>query len=238
MSQEKPELPIDSLRSSNSESTPDETLSTPSLETKRKLELEKEAHRRAQQLIDEINAIQPEPAEETEDSDPLSATEGEMKISLDPETIKKFLIEQGLSEEQISDLKIEFTTLPWSNRLTRSVAGLLPERLKEIFTRIESLQGDTLKIFTNNLEAIYDPNDQETIIRDTVHHLAHYVQKKKGAGVLTRLITRLPIIHRLSKHEREARQIANSVDLQNSPLANLVQFSNQKKSNGRLKIKV
>ena len=171
-----------------------------------------------------------------------SVVEGSMRLSINDEAVSSFLVEQGLTTEQAQNLKIKFTRLPQSSRMTRGIIArlpFLPERIKEIFTRIQSLKGDTLEIYTNNLEAIYGDDDAELIARDTLHHLAHFAQRKKGVGRLKHFLTRLPIIHGLSRHEREARDIARGADLGSGELPSIVHFSNQnKQGDNRLKIKL
>ena len=176
---------------------------------------------------------------QTATSSPLTANEGNMSLSVNNDAVKSFLINQGLSEEQAADLKIEFGKLRWSNKATRFLASFFPGRFREIFTRIESLKGNTLKIFTNNLDSIYDAGDTDLIARDTIHHLVHFAQRKKGMSRLTHFLTRLPIIHGLSKYEKEARNLANQANLDNEPWADMIQFSSQREQgNNRLKIKV
>lgn len=56
---------------------------------------------------------------------------------------------------------------------------------------------------------------------------------------LKHFLTRLSIIHGLSKYEKDARNLANEADLNNGPWANMIQFSSQQEQgNDRLKIKV
>ncbi|HOX60727.1 MAG TPA: hypothetical protein PLV72_01825 [Candidatus Magasanikbacteria bacterium] len=148
------------------------------------------------------------------------------EILVDIDLARQFLISQGLTEEQARSLKIEYKNLIWSNKVTRAIAKFLPGRLGEFFTRIESSKGDTLKIFTNNLEVLHGTEDTEKIIRDTTHHLMHFVQRKKGTSWIKHLITRLPIVHGLSQYEREARKIAEKADLSSEQWSGLVKFSN------------
>jgi hypothetical protein len=169
----------------------------------------------------------------------LSQNEGKMHISFNMNIIEGFFTDQGLSKEQISEFKIEFRKLLWSNKTTRSIASILPGRFREIFIRIESLKGDTLKVFTNNLESIYDSEDRELILRDTIHHLFHFVQRKKGVSGIKHFFTRLPIIHQLSGYEKEARDFARKTNLGNRSWSELVQFSNlAKRDRSKLKIEV
>ena len=159
------------------------------------------------------------------------------------EFVKSFFLDQGLSEEQIAVFKIKFGKLHWSNKVTRFLASFLPGRLREIFTRIQSLKGNTLKFFTNNLDSIYDMGDAELIARDTIHHLMHFVQGKrpeKRLNIFFHYLTHLiPMSLYTPPHEKEARNLANEADLGSGPLANMVQFSsNREQGNNRLKIKV
>jgi len=95
------------------------------------------------------------------------------------------------------------------------------------------------KIFTNNLDSVYDAGDAELIARDTIHHLVHFAQRKRGMSRFAHFFTRLPIIHGLSKYEKEARSFAKEADLENGPWANVIQFSSRRgQGSGRLKIKV
>jgi len=211
----------------------------PETVSEQRIEEGREAEKRIAEIRDQLKLDEEERPTKTIAASPVSASEGKMQISFDVDAVKGFLIEQGLSEEQAADLKIEFGKLRWSNEATRFFASFLPDRFREIFTRVESLKGNTLKVFTNNLDAIYDKDSGDIVARDTIHHLVHFAQRKKGVGGFKHFLTRLPIIHGLSKYEKEARNIAREADLENGPWVNLVQFSSQREDgNNNLKIKI
>ena len=238
MELERPKNPVEEVALPNVEKPTAETLPTPEITPEQKAEAERNATKQIEEIRQQLQPEEELPIK-TATSSPLSANEGSMRLSIDSNAIKSFLLAQGLSEEQAADLKIEFGKLRWSNKATRFLASFLPGRFREIFTRIESLKGNTLKIFTNNLDSIYDTGDTNLIARDTIHHLVHFAQRKKGMSRFTHFLTRLPIVHGLSKYEKEARNLANQADLENGPWASMIQFSSyREQGNGRLKIKV
>src|SRR3989339_166736 len=240
MDPERPKNPVEEVAlPKQPENQPREVLTIPEITPKQHEESERRAAEKIEEIRKQLSTPESTPSAKAATSSPLTANEGNMSLSVNNDAVKSFLINQGLSEEQAADLKIEFGKLRWSNKATRFLASFFPGRFREIFTRIESLKGNTLKIFTNNLDSIYDAGDTELIARDTIHHLVHFAQRKKGMSRLTHFLTRLPIIHGLSKYEKEARNFAKEADLENGPWANVIQFSSRRgQGSGRLKIKV
>jgi len=219
-----------------------EVPATPEITPEQRKESEKAATERITEIMEQLSVPDNIPSTKTATSSPLVASEGSMNLSVDPDAVKSFFLDQGLSEEQIAVFKIKFGKLHWSNKVTRFLASFLPGRLREI-TRIQSLKGNTLKFFTNNLDSIYDMGDAELIARDTIHHLMHFVQGKrpeKRLNIFFHYLTHLiPMSLYTPPHETEARNLANEADLGSGPLANMVQFSsNREQRNNRLKIKV
>ncbi|HCC23158.1 TPA: hypothetical protein DF272_03195 [Candidatus Falkowbacteria bacterium] len=239
MESERPRNQAEGVALPNPEKPTAETLPIAEITFKQKAAVERNAAEQIEEIREKLQPREINSTTKPGTSSPLSASDGGMRLSVDANAVKIFLLAQGLSEEQAADLKIEFGHLRWSNKATRFLASFLPGRVREIFTRIESLKGNTLKIFTNNLDSIYDAGDTELIARDTIHHLVHFAQKKKGMSRFTHFLTRFPIVHGLSKYEKEARKLANEADIKNGPCANIIQFSSQREQgNDKLKIRV
>jgi len=143
-----------------------------------------------------------------------------VRLEVSRTVVDEFLRSQGLTESNITDLKIEFVDLRQGNIIDRTiasfpknVAAFLPRRFRLIFTRAESLSGNTLKIFVNNIEQQCDQGDTELLARDTIHHLVHYAQMKKGEfGKTAWLLSRLPFFHHSSKIEKQARAAVRTIN--------------------------
>lgn len=242
MESERPKNPVEEVALPTTEKPTAETLPIPEITPEQKAEAERNTAEQIENIMEQLQPREKLPTK-TATSSPLSTNEGSMRLFVDTDAVKSFLLAQGLSEEQAVDLKIEFGKLRWSNKATRFLASFLPGRLREIFSRIATHKKDKLKIFTNNLEANYTSEDQEVITREIIHRLVHIIQSKRPKKRLNRVLhfsTHLiPMSLYTSHNEKEARKLANEADLENGPWASMIQFSSQRKQgNDKLKIKV
>ncbi|KKR07859.1 MAG: hypothetical protein UT32_C0006G0006 [Parcubacteria group bacterium GW2011_GWC2_39_14] len=161
-------------------------------------------------------------------------------LNIDKRLVKKLLIEKGgLTEDEAERVEIEVSldnnvddqpifkkgNLFWSTEITRRIAKNLPHyRIKEIFTRTQTLSDSTVKLFMNNVEVQVNQGNLMDFTKDLAHHLLHVAQRirhKRGNPVVSALkrslwhwpkhqIARLPFFHGASPAEKEARNPMNA----------------------------
>jgi hypothetical protein len=183
-------------------------------------------------------------------SDPLAIETANIKLEIDQDLVRKFLVEAGkLTPEEAAKIKIEFVPqkeaglfkvgqLIWSNRVTLGLAKYIPiYRIKEIFTRTQTIEGSTVKLFVNNIEAMCTPGNIDQFTQDLAHHLMHIAQRirhRRGNPILSTAkralyhwpahqLSRLPGLHKLSGAEQEARNVPQKETF--TPYLKMVRFS-------------